>query len=394
MKISTGIILSVLSTNVFAIEHLNGAHPSSLLARRAMVADADGPSLQKRNNDGDKEKQEEQTKSKISVPNPDQKKFVYRKDFSKDDPYSNLSSNDGTGEGPTYFRVYDSSRDDEDKNGREDAYTGLVPNQGRLSFADALRDSPFHALGHIKNRLFRKKLGLELFFSSKDQISAVSKAVTSQLGGEKGEAIGKELYTMLEYALKISKSYQTLYRSHIQSPFDLELPFAISDRAKENYRRLQYDVLEYIRAHILAVRACIELIIAVPKNVILELKKILSSADNFYKAVLNAKSRYSDLLGKLEIFDDSHLEDLDKHIESIEVYKYMLSDYFSKIKKKIQDHRKNPNERARSKSSSSTLEPKGRPEVESKPSKDGASGSAQSKSEVLGGCTIKRCRCS
>ncbi|KAH6561335.1 hypothetical protein BASA60_011524 [Batrachochytrium salamandrivorans] len=348
MKISTGIILSVLSTNVFAIEHLNGAHPSSLLARRAMVADADGPSLQKRNNDGDKEKQEERTKSKISVLNPDQKKFVYRKDFSKDDPYSNLSSNDGTREGPTYFRVYDPSQDRGAKGGREDAYTGLDSDQGRLSLFDALRDFPFHALGHIKNRLFRKKLGLELFFSNKDQISAVSKAVKSHFGSEKGEAIGKELYTMLEYALTISKSYQTLYRSHIQTPFDLELPFAISDRAKEIYMRLQYDVLEYIRAHILAVRAFIELIIAVPKSVILELEKILSSADNFYRAVLNAKSRYSDLLGELEIFDDSHLEDLDMHIESIGAYTYMLSDYFSKIKKRIEDHRKKTqNERAR-----------------------------------------------
>ncbi|KAH9272999.1 hypothetical protein BASA83_004564 [Batrachochytrium salamandrivorans] len=349
---------------------------------RAVVADTDGPSLQKRTNDGEPEKQ---TKPKVSfAPNPDQKKFVYRKDFSKDDPYSNPSSNDGTGEGPTYFRVYDPSQDRGAKGGRVDAYAGLDSDQGRLSFADALRDSPFHSLGHIKNRLFRKKLGFGLFFH-KQRASSACERVTSQLGGEKGEVIGDELYTMLEYALTISKSYQTLYRNHIQSSFDLELPFAISDRAKENYRRLQYDVLEYSGSHILAVRACIERIIAVPKNVIPELKKILSSADNFYKVVLNAKSRYSDLLGELEIFDDSHLEDLDKHIESIEAYKYMLSDYFSKIKKRIEDHRKKPKRKSTSKSSSSTLEPKGRPEVEGKPPKNGASGSAQPKSEVLGG---------
>ncbi|KAH6591782.1 hypothetical protein BASA50_008491 [Batrachochytrium salamandrivorans] len=254
---------------------------------------------------------------------------------------------------------------------------GLFLTKGGRALLELLETLPSQALGHIKNILFRKKLGFGLFFH-KQRASSACERVTSQLGGEKGEAIGKELNTMLEYALTISKSYQTLYRSHIQSPFDLELPFAISDRAKENYRRLQYDVLEYIRAHILAVRAFIELIIAVPKNVILELEKILSSADNFYKAVLNAKSRYSDLLGELEIFDDSHLEDLDMHIESIGAYKYMLSDYFSKIKKRIEDHRKKPKRKSTSKSSSSTLEPKGRPEVESKPSKDGASGSAQS----------------
>ncbi|KAH6566401.1 hypothetical protein BASA60_009506 [Batrachochytrium salamandrivorans] len=53
MRFSTGIILSMLSANVFAIEHLNGAHSGSLLARRAVVADTDGPFLQKRNNGED-----------------------------------------------------------------------------------------------------------------------------------------------------------------------------------------------------------------------------------------------------------------------------------------------------------------------------------------------------
>ncbi|KAH6568042.1 hypothetical protein BASA61_001434 [Batrachochytrium salamandrivorans] len=63
MRLSTGIILSILSANVFAIEHSNGAYPSSLLARRAVVADTDGPFLQKRNNDKEPEEQDKPKKN-------------------------------------------------------------------------------------------------------------------------------------------------------------------------------------------------------------------------------------------------------------------------------------------------------------------------------------------
>ncbi|KAH9264189.1 hypothetical protein BASA83_012329 [Batrachochytrium salamandrivorans] len=62
MRISTGIILSILSANVFAMERPNGAPHSSLLARRAVVADTDGLFLQKRNNGED---QEEPAKPKL-----------------------------------------------------------------------------------------------------------------------------------------------------------------------------------------------------------------------------------------------------------------------------------------------------------------------------------------
>ncbi|KAH9264747.1 hypothetical protein BASA83_011781 [Batrachochytrium salamandrivorans] len=67
MKFSTGVILSMLSANVFAIEHLNDAHSGSLLARRAVVADTDSPFLHKRNNGEEQEEQEGAAKSKLLI---------------------------------------------------------------------------------------------------------------------------------------------------------------------------------------------------------------------------------------------------------------------------------------------------------------------------------------
>ncbi|KAH6580207.1 hypothetical protein BASA61_009763 [Batrachochytrium salamandrivorans] len=87
MRLSTGVILSILSANVFAIEHLNDAHSGSLLARRAVVADADGPFLQKRNNNEDQKKQ---AKPKtFSNPNSPQAENAYTPVVSEDDPDSN-----------------------------------------------------------------------------------------------------------------------------------------------------------------------------------------------------------------------------------------------------------------------------------------------------------------
>ncbi|KAH6595132.1 hypothetical protein BASA50_006118 [Batrachochytrium salamandrivorans] len=60
MRLSTGIILSILSANVFAIEHPNDVHSSSLLARRAVMADTDGVFLQKRGDDEGKKKRPNQ----------------------------------------------------------------------------------------------------------------------------------------------------------------------------------------------------------------------------------------------------------------------------------------------------------------------------------------------
>ncbi|KAH6565392.1 hypothetical protein BASA62_007322 [Batrachochytrium salamandrivorans] len=88
MRFSTGIILSILLANVFAIEHPNDAHPSSLLARRAVVADADGVFLEKRNND---KKQKKPAKSKTSVPNLSSS----QENLCRDDSDSDSNSIDG-----------------------------------------------------------------------------------------------------------------------------------------------------------------------------------------------------------------------------------------------------------------------------------------------------------
>ncbi|KAH6586367.1 hypothetical protein BASA50_000540 [Batrachochytrium salamandrivorans] len=66
MRLSTGVILSILSANVFAIEHPNGVHSGSLLVRRAVVADADGVFLQKRQ-DNDKEQKDQKKRDKIKT---------------------------------------------------------------------------------------------------------------------------------------------------------------------------------------------------------------------------------------------------------------------------------------------------------------------------------------
>ncbi|KAH9269542.1 hypothetical protein BASA83_008362 [Batrachochytrium salamandrivorans] len=110
MRFSTGIVLSILSANVFAIEHLNVAHSGSLLARRAVVADTDGPSLQKRTNG--KEPEEQVKPKKHSFPNSGQEGYATTKDLYKDDSDSNSNSIDGAEGGPTDFSVYDPNQDD------------------------------------------------------------------------------------------------------------------------------------------------------------------------------------------------------------------------------------------------------------------------------------------
>ncbi|KAH9245018.1 hypothetical protein BASA81_017529, partial [Batrachochytrium salamandrivorans] len=137
MRLSTGIILSILSANAFAIEHPNGVYSGSLLARRAVVADTDGFSLQKRNNDGDKEEQEEQDKPKASVPNPGQEKHVHTKDLSEDDPHSDPNTSDDTKEGTTDSPTYFFDQDDGAKERGGNGYTSLDSDQGRSSSADA-----------------------------------------------------------------------------------------------------------------------------------------------------------------------------------------------------------------------------------------------------------------
>ncbi|KAH6597057.1 hypothetical protein BASA50_004706 [Batrachochytrium salamandrivorans] len=99
-------------------------------------------------------------------------------------------------------------------------------------------------------------------------------------------------------------------------------------------------------------------------------------------AVERVESDYPEWLKELGISDNVYLEGLEMHTKEVEKYKDNLSDRFNKIKKMVEDYRKNSNQRSSSKASSSSLESKKHPEVESKPSENGASSSSQSKSEA------------
>ncbi|KAH6589181.1 hypothetical protein BASA50_010223 [Batrachochytrium salamandrivorans] len=353
MRLSTGIILSILSTNAFAIEHLNDAHPSSLLARRAVVADADGPSLQKRTNDEDQKKQEEQA-------NPD------------------------TGEGPTDSHTYGPNQGDADKNGRGNVYTGLDSDQGRSSLCDALGDSPSQVLGHIKNRLSSKKKDLGLSFS-KQKAAAASRGVRLHFIGKGGDKIREELYALLLLALETSHSYKVLYKDSVNSPFILELPTSTPSGSRKIYKDLQHEVQQSIRNHISDIKHAIGYITAEPVHLPHWLKELMKKTDLFCQSISNMGSKYLSLLKDLGISDGGHIKDLDRHIKALEAYKCRFSGYFSRIKEMVEDPIKTSKQQGSSKSSSSTLESKGRPDIEENPSDDGASGSAQLKSEASGG---------
>ncbi|KAH6561679.1 hypothetical protein BASA60_011416 [Batrachochytrium salamandrivorans] len=99
------------------------------------------------------------------------------------------------------------------------------------------------------------------------------------------------------------------------------------------------------------------------------------------------KSEYSDFLKDLGQSDDSYIEDLDTHIEEVEMYKLRLSDYFSRIKKMLEIYIENSKQGSTSKFSS-TLRFRRRPGIENKPSDDEASGGAQPKSEASGSAPL------
>ncbi|KAH6599449.1 hypothetical protein BASA61_002547 [Batrachochytrium salamandrivorans] len=121
MRLSTGIILSILSANVFAIEHPNGAHSGSLLARRAAVADADGPFLQKH-------------------------KYVHRKGGFGEDSNPNPNYNDDTQESNTDSHTYLFDQNRGATGGREDVHTDVDLDQEESSFADSPQGSPLESL--------------------------------------------------------------------------------------------------------------------------------------------------------------------------------------------------------------------------------------------------------
>ncbi|KAH6566643.1 hypothetical protein BASA62_006579 [Batrachochytrium salamandrivorans] len=381
MKFSTGVILSILSANVFAIEHLNGAHSGSLLARRAVVADTDGTFLQKRNNGKEQEEQEEQAKPKTSVPNPDssQKPYVYVKDTF--DFYKSYKPGDSTQEGPTAFPLYVLTQDDKGKGARKKVYAGLGSGRGKSRFGDAPGGSPSHALGSIKNGLYRARLRFELFASRQSAFSTFEE-IKLHFGGEEGIAIGKEVHEMLKYALTTSHSYKILYSDLIKSPFRLKLLPSTSDELKQKYEGFQDNVHGHIKKHISAIDTAIECIAVEPKHVISGLEKLMKQTDRFYGFISKVKFDYPGWLRQLKISNDGHLEDLEMHTMEVEKYKDDLSDRFSTIKEMVDDYITNSNQRSTSKALSSSLESKKHPEVESKPSKDGASSSAPSESEA------------
>ncbi|KAH6584746.1 hypothetical protein BASA60_000841 [Batrachochytrium salamandrivorans] len=153
MRLSTGIILSILSANVFAIEHPNDAHSSSLLARRAVVADTDGVFLQKR---GDDEGKKKQAKSKhLSVTNSGKGRHVYTKGSSKGDPNSESNSSDEAEEDFKNLTADLLNKNGGATGGREDVHTTIDSNQEESGFVDVIGDLPLQFIKYFKNKFNR-----------------------------------------------------------------------------------------------------------------------------------------------------------------------------------------------------------------------------------------------
>ncbi|KAH9274596.1 hypothetical protein BASA83_002780, partial [Batrachochytrium salamandrivorans] len=292
MRLSTGVILSILSANVFAIENLNDVHSGSLLARRAVVADADGPFLQKRNNDKEQKKQEEQAKSKTSGPNPGKEAYASTKDAFEDNFCLNPNSNPDTGGGPTDSYIYIPNQDRGATGESEDAHIGLGSGRGKSRFDDAPGGSSSQVLGSIKKRIFRTKHEAGLLYRL-NRASAASKSVKSYIGGSNGRTIAWHVHEMLIHALKKSKEYKLLYLDPDTSPFSLKLPSSISDKSRKIYRHLQNEVQESSRNHISAIMHAVEYIFFEPYGVVPELENMMKNIDSFYISTSNMKAIYS-----------------------------------------------------------------------------------------------------
>ncbi|KAH6584748.1 hypothetical protein BASA60_000843 [Batrachochytrium salamandrivorans] len=154
MRLSTGIILSILSANVFAIEHPNDVHSSSLLARRAVMADTDGVFLQKR---GDDEGKKKRTKSKhLSVSNSGKGGHVYTKLTSKDDSDSESNSNDGDEEDSTNLTAHLLDKDGGATGGSEGVHTTVGSDQEESGFVDVIGGLPYQLFKYFKKKLTRE----------------------------------------------------------------------------------------------------------------------------------------------------------------------------------------------------------------------------------------------
>ncbi|KAH6581314.1 hypothetical protein BASA60_002490 [Batrachochytrium salamandrivorans] len=324
MRLSTGIILSMLSANAFAIEHLNDAYSGSLLARRAVVADTDSPSLQKRN---DGKEQEAQAKTKLL--------FLTLTLSKRRIPTKILPLK-------------------------------MIPIQTpTLALALEMTPQIYVPISSIK------VVGLRM----KGKMSTQALFLT-----KRGRALLMPLKALPLKPLIISrrsKSYRIMCKDPVKSPFILEFPFAISDESKTKYKSLQNEVLKSIENHILTVKNTIKLIIDDPTNVILYLEKMLSSADGLHISISNMKSEHSSLLASLGISGYRHLADLDMHIQAVKMYKCKLFEYFSNIKGLIGNSLRPLKRKGPLYSSPSMLGFKECSEIENKLSEGGASGSAQ-----------------
>ncbi|KAH6595129.1 hypothetical protein BASA50_006115 [Batrachochytrium salamandrivorans] len=347
MRLSTGIILSILSANVFAIEHLNDVHSSSLLARRAVMADTDGVFLQKR---GDDEGKKKQAKSKSSsVSNSGKGRPAYTKGLSKDGSDSSSSSSDGAEEGSTNLTAHLLDKDGGATGGREDAYTKVDSDQEELGFVDVIGRIPIKLISNIKKKLTRENSEPGLI-PGMNRALAVSQKTAAQFSGEMGESIGTELYRMFAHALKTAWNYQEMYNNPAKSPFDLKLPSVILDQLRERYESLRKEAPEYIELYILAIEDAIKNIFTAPENVIFELKKIMRKTDGLHMFMLNMRLRYSSLLSSLIVPESIYIQDLDAHLEDIRTYELTLASYFKHIKEMAEDAPQSPNQQGSSKS--------------------------------------------
>ncbi|KAH6581334.1 hypothetical protein BASA82_001063 [Batrachochytrium salamandrivorans] len=366
MRLSTGIILSILSANVFAIEHPNGAHPRSLLARRAVVADADSPSLQKRNND--KEPEEQANPKVSSIPDFGKEKFAYINFAFEDCPDLDPKTINDIKEGTTNSPVHDPNQDNGDEGERKNVHTGIDSDQGRSSFVDTPEDSSSQALGHIETEPFHGNPGVGSAFSELRLLLAPER-VYHELGGEKGSEIEQDVREMFSYALGTSKNYKGLYNDLVKSPFSLKLPSSASDELKKEYKSLQDGVQQSIKNHILDIEMTINNIFMTPEHVSFWLKEMMEKTDAFYEFIFNTKSEYSRLLTELKISDDMYLEDLETHIKAVEEYKWGISGRFKNIEKMIKDNKENSKQRDSSKLLSSIMRYRGRLGIKTKSSK-------------------------
>ncbi|KAH6595133.1 hypothetical protein BASA50_006119 [Batrachochytrium salamandrivorans] len=142
-----------------------------------------------------------------------------------------------------------------------------------------------------------------------------------------------------------------MYNSPTKSPFDLEIPSTALVKQVERYERLRGNVLECIELYILALMDAIKNISTTPRNVIFELEKMMRSTRIFHTLMLNMVSRYSSLLASLEIFDDTHIQEWNAHLQDIRTYESELAGYFKIIKQMVVDASQSSNQQGSSKSS-------------------------------------------